>query len=293
MPYFRTKLDLWLLSLKTHRHVADKPCLAKYLRQAGKAPIFVRSGAGWGWCHGMFSSLGWGLAHARRLKAIRPDLSRHSIHDAFAVEQASDVAVKVRVARRGPVDVWVIANKGGKPFVYLHRQLDFARKEAFHALMTFHPSYRGGGFAGKILQSSLQFYESYGVRKIKLVAGLSHGGAHWAKVGFLPEEGEFEGVATKVKENLAELLMRQDLPAVFLRQHGVSLEVVVNKILAARRFAWIWELRELGRGDDLLSCNGMSLGAALLRGTRWRGYLDLDDERMATRLRGYIASCKK
>ncbi|EIN01528.1 hypothetical protein WQE_08482 [Paraburkholderia hospita] len=203
----------------------------------------------------------------------------------FSLDAYKPRSVKVKVDKSGLVYIWVAANKETTPCYYLERIVDPEGRSSYHSLMTFAEKYQGGGTAGRVLEPTIRFYRKYNISRIELVAGLSKGGMHWAKVGFVPEKSEWDGVARRIRKNLAKLNHR--LLQEYEEATGEELQSTVDEILHSLRERWIWEIRGLGPG---IKENAWSLGALLLKGTRWKGYLDLNAPDMAARLDTYIAA---
>ena len=290
--YFSTRLELWMLSLKNHRYISPDGSISKFIDCLSKIPVYVRHGESWGSFRGLFSSCGLGILHDFQLKSTQ--LKKRDFFDGFSIKNTDEQAVKIKPSFSGKVDVWVIANSGGKPFVYMHRIINFKSHEVNHALMTFSPTYRGGGLAGRILGDVLPFYEKNKVKKIYLVAGLSHGGALWARVGFYPDAVYFDSIKSQIKRNLDRILATdKQFNGRFLAMNGYTLQSAVLEILSDERPNWIWEIRDLGENEKFLRFDNMSLGAALLHSSRWRGHLDLDNPSMVRRLKSYVAKSQK
>jgi hypothetical protein len=287
MPYFISRLELLFWSIKEHRFLPKRPRLRSLFSKVGKMPVLVRQGASWGYGRGLFSTVGWGWRQRRRFRAIYPQSSKEDFFDGFSVPNAEPQAVKLKIVD-SVLNVWVLANSQGKPFVYMHRVIDRNRQEIHHSLMTFHPAYRGGGNAGKILGSAIKFYKTIELDRITLLAGLSGGGAHWAKTGFLPVDGQAALVKACVLTNLADIdQMSLDR---YEQSYGETLVNSIEEIFSSQRPRWMWELRDLGASVPI-RIKKILLGAVLLMNSRWDGYLDLHDSRSMKRLDLYVAEC--
>lgn len=288
--YFVSRLELWLLALREHRHVSSHRWLVRTLDHCGTFPIFIREGFSWGRFSGLLSGIVNGSYQRWRLSRLYGDKDEADFFNGFSLDDVFAQAVKLKVTSRN-IHVWIIANKEKRsPYVYMHRIINPAQRSIDHKLMTFHSGYRHGGGAGRILAKAVSFYHVLGITKITIVAGLSGGGALWPKAGFVPLREEEDQIISKISQNLSELPDR--IKSSFNQIYGRDLKQIVEQLILAKRPHWLSEVRRLG-DHPALRCGGLSLGAQLLNGTRWKGYLDLTDPVSTTQLDDYVAESRK
>jgi hypothetical protein len=153
-------------------------------------------------------------------------------------------------------------NGGG---VYARRDVLITTTDrfAYHDLMIADPISSGSKIADRLLKRAAQVYRKVCIKRIELVAGLSRGGALWAKFGFRPKtDQDWQNCRDQIRENLTAL------------DESVQLRWgdVVESIVAMRSPRAIWLISEIRE-----QVQGVKLGDRLLSGTIWPGVLDFDD----------------
>ena len=65
--------------------------------------------------------------------------------------------------------------------IYMQRDVNLRERFVFHELI--YATQQGGGFAREMMRKSLEFYDALGIKEVRMIAGLSLGGAIWAQFG--------------------------------------------------------------------------------------------------------------
>ena len=133
------------------------------------------------------------------------------------------------------------------------------------------------GIAAHVIDALLPVYETLGIYTVRITAGLSAGGAVWAKFGFVPDPADWQVVASNVKENIGDLLAhRNNLPTAVRAACETALWCV-----AQSDPKYLWVISDLGQ----MPLDGVRLGSYLLRNVRWKGSLSFADDEAVNRLR--------
>jgi hypothetical protein len=162
-------------------------------------------------------------------------------------------------------------NRGG---IYARRVVDLRRNSAYHDVLFADPIPDGIRISDIVIASAVDFYDRLGVNEIRIVAGLSHGGLLWPKFGFHPvNTQEWKSCGATILANLAKL--DEDKQQAW--------RASVEYLVALDDPKAIWDISELP--DWIVEeRTPRKLGDVLLRGTRWKGILSLNDMSAKARL---------
>jgi len=149
---------------------------------------------------------------------------------------------------------------------------------------------QGGGKAPKALRDALTFYDKFKFRRLFLEAGLSHGAYVWARTGFNAEtetRKKFKDAANRVVQSLTgRKKFMAETPAEMAQI--ASVHIPKEEIKKDGKFTTL--IRE--RLDDPLyydRAGNFLVGKAILMGTKWQGYMDLEKESVGRRtLEAYL-----
>lgn len=203
---------------------------------------------------------------------------------------AAPYALRVHVGEAAAaLDFNLLLSDGSQPLAYASRRLELPRRSVEHAYLAIVPGSQGSGVGAQLLANALVFYRALGLQRIELTAGLSSGGAVWAKFGFCPvDEPNWQGVKRQVQQNLHRLPPR--VAQAYERAHGQPLAQAVSAVLAIQMPQGIWALTDLDPGDRAARAAALDhgLAGALLRGSRWRGILNLQHPVALRRIGRYL-----
>lgn len=236
------------------------------------------------------------LVQRKRWRALFPDDSpRPKNWLGLANGFSEPFALRMHVTAGSSLSFCLLLTAGGEPLAYAAREVDLTEHHVEHDFLVIAPDQKGAGLGVRILDNALRFYPRVGIKTIGLMAGLSAGGAVWAKFGFRPvDDSEWRGVKRKVRDNL-----RRAPPPVldaFVKKNRRSLAEAVDAILGKGDEVdsrAIWDIVDMDRGAGAIAkMAGLEhgLAALLLRGTRWRGILDLSDAEARERIEAYLAT---
>jgi GNAT superfamily N-acetyltransferase len=144
------------------------------------------------------------------------------------------------------------------------------------------PKFRNKAVGAQFMANSLVLYRRLGVRSVRIIAGLTTGGAVWAKFGYRPvDDAEWRRVKRVIRSNFRNLLRSTDVGNLYNLLAGQDFEEAMMTILDFDDPTGIWMVTSLDpegviAGAAGLDCPG-GLAGALLQRSRWRGILDLED----------------
>jgi len=287
---FKTPLWHWALPLRKHRYVP--PWCRGLVDQATHA-LLSRT---------VSLPVGLSLCPAQSWKSLRPRALReqgalwttlangrgqnwltfgHALPDPWAL--------RLHLADADQLTYWLLIQKEGRPLAFARRYMRPALGEVDHDLLAVVVAGQGGGLGAQVLANAIRVYDLIGIRKVFITAGLSAGGAVWAKFGYRPvDEREWTVVARAVRTNLAALPI--EAHTTFLKEHFRSLQDAVDTVLEIPTPDAIWDLIDIDPGGRAGRAAGLShgLAGALLQGSRWKGILDLSDPAARLRVKSYI-----
>jgi GNAT superfamily N-acetyltransferase len=133
------------------------------------------------------------------------------------------------------------------------------------------------GFGAQVIGALLPLYEALAIDQVRLTAGLSAGGAVWAKFGFVPDPPDWARIQPTIVANIRALLAEEGLPQ-GLREIGEAAEWLAGQPNPKN----LWIISDLAEKQSL---GGVKLGSLLLRNVRWRGSLSFADPEAVSRLR--------
>jgi len=194
------------------------------------------------------------------------------------------------VIRPNRVAEWsLIINDANAPMAYARRILIRDRQRAYHDFLNIKGRSHNKTLATRLLVNAVRVYQSLGIQRVDLTAGLSAGGAVWPKMGFRPiNTVEWQKTHSRIRKNLQELPDESNKR--FSKVYPAQLKTMVEESLADENPQSIWNVSDLDR-PRVIQIPGWSygLGGYLLRGTRWRGTLDLTNGSSAfKRFRDYV-----
>ena len=170
--------------------------------------------------------------------------------------------------------------------VTLKRNIDLSNREVEHELFIIHGkkgseiTVQGQGIGKQIFSSSLDLYDHLGVNSIAVHANLDIGGYAWARYGFTPgKEVWNRELKEKIKSRLSSLpkSINETTP-------GVR---VIRKLLESADPSAFGAIAEL-RDKVVFYGKQYTLGQVLLRGTDWKGSLELSDTSKYAQVRAYV-----
>ena len=218
--------------------------------------------------------------------AFQPQQQQPNVFRTLTQTFNGPCAVRVFIKDGSKIHYSVIVNEGDVPVAVGQREI-LPTGEAFHHFLHVDDKWQSKGYGGRLLCNAVTWYRTLRTPKIhsiKITAGLSAGGSVWPKFGFRPVNAkEWTRTHRKIRLNI------QKIPAQAKNefQQGMKqdLAAYVDNILAEIGPSGIWAISDLDIRDetrnikipasDIPGADIYSLGTALLRGTRWKGILDL------------------
>lgn len=134
----------------------------------------------------------------------------------------------------------------------------------------------GRAIAAHVINALLPMYESLGIYTVRITAGLSAGGAVWAKFGFVPDPADWIVVAGTITANVNAVLTQSNILPADVRE-ACEASLWLAKQADPKN---LWIISDLGRA----SLEGVRLGTYLLRNVRWKGSLNFADSEAVNRL---------
>ena len=235
-----------------------------------------------------------GKALDSQIKFWRKALPNHPPSLVLAIltnKFAGPCSVRVLFSSASTMNYCVIINDGATPLAVGRRLIRLDEKYAFHNLLQVDRNQQGKGLAGRLLVNAVYLYNVLNIAEIRIVAGLSAGGAVWPKFGFHPESAEeWQGTHATIRAKLAKI--QPALLAKYKTKTGVELADVLENLFSQKDPAIIWSISDLDKTgikvSDPTSGTDYNLGTFLLRGTRWKGILSLADRDVYTRFADYV-----
>ena len=198
-------------------------------------------------------------------------------------------AIRVNIRKENTLAATIIATRSDKPLFYARRKLvkDIVRVE--HTYLVIDPGVRQGGLGMQITANALAVYPKMGFKEIQLDAGLTDGGTVWARVGYVPvDRKQWERVKKVVRRNFDAFPheVRSSATPVF-----ADFREQLNLILKSPNPLFIRQILRLDREGEVRLAGGLSddVSKLLLRNSRWRGAIHLDQAESIGRAREYVA----
>jgi hypothetical protein len=202
---------------------------------------------------------------------------------------------------------YLLWEQGGKG-LYGRRVVDLSDLSVYHDVIFTDINKKdmpnGTSIATEVLRSAVPVYKALGIKKIELIAGLSHGGFLWPRYGFRPIEPEdWENCKPTIRRNLRKI--ERDVKEGRIKLQGIKIKgkvsintvddlaIQVQGVLRAADPTNIWFISDLPCEVITFEPAGrFKVGNVLLRGSRWKGVLDFDDKEGAA-VRLYAAIKEK
>lgn len=213
-------------------------------------------------------------------------LTLDSIGRAFILKKLERYAVRVSMRGGKLITLRAIAEHDDQYFMFCKRTINLDKKLARHDYLVIGEHFKGSDNLARLLENSNAFYKQVGVKRIELTAGLSMGGSFWPKLGFVPQQSEWSKLRKHVEKNLRK--MPEALARKFYEKQGIELRDAVASIFDSGDSLNIDALRELSVGNSIDD----KIGIKLLMGSRWKGFLMLDDVARAGMFFDYIEARK-
>ena len=174
----------------------------------------------------------------------------------------------------------IVGGHDGKNIRKIHRLFisgDVVKHEHFELT----PDAQGKGIAKKLMKEAVDLYEDMGIKKVTMLANISHGAYAWARYGFVPTLEEWSGLAKDVKWKFRD---NQKKGGAIPESDAKRLRKILNGDPKA-----IWQLADFEAG-------GEKIGKELLmdkygqsqRHLMWGGSLDLNDKESMARFHAYV-----
>ena len=149
--------------------------------------------------------------------------------------------------------------------------------EVKHAWFTLPEEMQGSGCATELMAACVKTYQSLGVKRIKIHAGLDNGAYTWARLGFLPDgmtlSESIPGVIELQHEFEGELT---EMIQIARRRGAISDEDVTRLTTAAHGRTALWRVADDPKGEEVLA------------GNSWSGTFEIDNPLQMKRLMHYV-----
>jgi GNAT superfamily N-acetyltransferase len=159
------------------------------------------------------------------------------------------------------------------------RRLDPNVPTALHVALVVDKSQRGQGLSKYLLYHNVNYYRSHDINRVWTDAGDENGGYTWARFGFVPTAKAWQALRAKLQQTLNGTPDLSDQE--FYR---------VKELLQSSDPKTIWEIADSRTPVQDPENPGQvtTLGSRLLSRTRWKGYMDLNDDATNTRFDNYV-----
>jgi hypothetical protein len=207
-------------------------------------------------------------------------ISPKRVYSIFHADIPVSVALRFRQRSGDKIDYYNIISSPVLSII-TRRTIDFTTSDALHHLINTEAvsgrQAAGLGIGMRLIRNALVLYQLLGIRRIRLHAGLSSGGAVWPKLGFKPtSEAEWLRIHAHIRARV------QELPEPMRTSVSRRIGALLSKSDPALIFA------VSGLPDDLPPPIDRRLGDYLLGGSAWDGELDLRDELAREQFAGYF-----
>jgi GNAT superfamily N-acetyltransferase len=177
--------------------------------------------------------------------------------------------------------IWVSGDlvRNGEPIGQITRSGNENTGTAVHHSIEIAPAWQRHGLSKGILAANIDYYRSHGINLVRTRAGDEGGGFTWARYGFVPEQDSWLQLRGELARRLDQI---QGLPE--------NVKGRIQDLLASPDPKTIWEVADYEmpvpeRNDPSKMA---TLGSRLLRGTTWKGYMDLNDPEINRRFDDYV-----
>jgi GNAT superfamily N-acetyltransferase len=177
--------------------------------------------------------------------------------------------------------IWVSGDllRDGEIVGQIGRSAKAETATAVHHNIELRPDLRGSGLSKHILAANIGYYRSNGINRVRTRAGDEDGGLTWARYGFVPEAKSWADLQGTLIGRLNQI---EGLPD---RQYNRIKELLLSPDPKA-----IWGIadNQTRVPDRKNSTQVTTLGKRLLRGSHWKGYMDLNDNEINNRFDEYV-----
>jgi len=199
---------------------------------------------------------------ARLREILSPFKSEADFLSLFGGDTQDYKSTRVKLS---PYSLIVQASEGQKGVNEIVRTFSLTRRSVEHDYLIVDKEAQGAGVAKEILSRSVAAYPKMGIESVGVHANIDVGGYAWAKYGFTPSPGSWEGLRGELKSF--------DLGRLGLDE---TQRKAVGALLDSPDPRAIWEISDLPALKPLLI------------GSDWVGSLDLTDPLAMERFNRYV-----